>query len=137
MEGLVWLVAQGGLVVDFAAAYEPFFKLVVIDRSVLLTISMSKCRTPLVFSPLPRPLRRGPIVHEAPKDSRTALAAASADDGCSALVVAQLALAMMLLIVSGLLVRTMIEINRAPLGFDRTDLLTIRMELPDYRYSDA
>jgi predicted permease len=133
--GLGLLVAQGGLIVIRAAAYEPFFKLVVIDRSVLLFTGMLAVVTPLVFSLLPALHASRPDVQEALKDSSNrAGGGVRGRRSRSALVVAQLALAMMLLIVSGLLVRTMIEINRAPLGFDRTDLLTVRMELPEYRY---
>jgi putative ABC transport system permease protein len=130
------LVAHGGLVVIRAAAYEPFFKLVVIDRSVLLFTGLLSVVTPIVFSLLPALQASRPDVQETLKDSSNrAGGGVRGRRSRSALVVAQLALAMMLLIVSGLLVRTMVEINRAPLGFDRTDLLTIRMELPDWRYA--
>jgi predicted permease len=130
------LVAHGGLVVIRAAAYEPFFRLVVIDRSVLLFTAALALLTPLIFSLLPALHASRPDVQEALKESSNrAGGGVRGRRSRSALVVAQLALAMMLLIVSGLLVRTMIEINRAPLGFDRTDLLTLRMELPESRYA--
>ena len=130
------LVAHGGLVVIRAAAYEPFFKLVVIDRSVLLFTALLSLVTPIVFSLLPALQASRPDLQETLKDSSNrAGGGVRGRRSRSVLVVAQLALAMMLLIVSGLLVRTMVEINRAPLGFDRSGLLTIRMELPDWRYS--
>ena len=125
-----------GLYVIRAAAYEPFFRLVVIDRTVLLFTASLALVTPMVFSLLPAMHASRADVHETLKDS-----SARAGGGVrgrrsrSALVVAQLSLAMALLIVSGLLVRTMIEINRAPVGFDRTQMLTIRMELPEWRYA--
>ena len=129
-------VAYVGLFVIRAAAYEPFFRLVVIDRTTLLFTAALAILTPVVFSLLPALHASRPDVQETLKDS-----SARAGGGVrgrrsrSALVVAQLSLAMALLIVSGLLVRTMIEINRAPVGFDRTHMLTIRMELPEWRYS--
>ena len=132
--GLVF--AHAGLIVIRAAAYEPFFKLVVIDRAVLLFTAVLALVTPLIFSLLPALHASRPDVQEVLKDSSNrAGGGVRGRRSRSVLVVGQLALAMMLLIVSGLLVRTMIEINRAPLGFDRTDLLTIRMELPDWRYT--
>ena len=134
--GLV--VAHAGLVVIRAAAYEPFFKLVVIDRSVLLFTGLLAVVTPLIFSLLPALHASKPDVQEALKESTNrAGGSVRGRRSRSALVVAQLALAMALLIVSGLLVRTMIEINNAPLGFDRTNLLTLRMELPEWRYTTA
>ncbi|HJR60064.1 MAG TPA: ABC transporter permease [Vicinamibacterales bacterium] len=129
------LVAYGGLILIRAAAYEPFFKLVVIDRTVLLFTGVLAIVTPLVFSLLPALQASNPDLQEALKDSSNRAGGQRGRRSRSALVVAQLALAMMLLIVSGLLVRTMVEINRAPLGFDRGDLLTIRIELPHWRYT--
>lgn len=129
-------VAYAGLYVIRAAAYEPFFRLVVIDRTVLLFTAALALLTPMVFSLLPAMHASRSDVHETLKDS-----SARAGGGVrgrrsrSVLVVAQLSLAMALLIVSGLLVRTMIEINRTSVGFDRTNMLTIRMELPEWRYT--
>jgi putative ABC transport system permease protein len=129
-------IAYGGLYVIRAAAYEPFFRLVVIDRTVLLFTAALALLTPVIFSLLPALHASRPDVHETLKDS-----SARAGGGVrgrrsrSVLVVAQLSLAMALLIVSGLLVRTMIELNRAPMGFDRTNMLTIRIELPEWRYT--
>jgi putative ABC transport system permease protein len=130
------LVAHAGLIVIRAAAYEPFFKMVVIDGPVLLFTAGLAIVTPIVFSLLPALQASRPDMQEALKDSSNrAGGSLRGRRSRSALVVTQLALAMMLLIVSGLLVRTMIEINRAPFGFDGRDLLTIRLELPDWRYT--
>jgi putative ABC transport system permease protein len=51
------------------------------------------------------------------------------------LVVSQLTLAMALLIVSGLLVRGMIGLARTPLGFDPTNVLSLQVEVPEWRYT--
>jgi putative ABC transport system permease protein len=130
------LFAQAGLIVIRAAAYEPFFKLVVIDRAVLLFTAALAIVTPVVFSLLPALQASRPDVQEVLKDSSNRAGGGTRGRRSrAALVVAQLSLAMMLLIVSGLLVRTMVEINRAPLGFDRSELLSIRLDLPDWRYT--
>ena len=129
-------VAYAGLYVIRAAAYEPFFRLVVIDRTVLLFTAALALLTPVVFSLLPALHASRSDVQETLKDSSgRAGGGVRGRRSRSVLVVAQLSLAMALLIVSGLLVRTMIEINRAPVGFDRTHMLTMRMELPEWRYT--
>jgi putative ABC transport system permease protein len=50
------------------------------------------------------------------------------------LVVAQLSLAVMLLVLSTLLVQALVNIARAPLGLDAPRLLTARLDLPAWRY---
>jgi putative ABC transport system permease protein len=132
-------VAYGGLAVIKAAAYEPFFELVVIDRNVLMFTAALSLVTPLVFSLLP-----------ALQASRTSMNDTLKDGGArggsgrrgrrsrAVLVVSQLALAMSLLIVSGLLVRTMIAINTVDWGFEPAGVLSMRVDAPRWRYaSDA
>jgi putative ABC transport system permease protein len=55
----------------------------------------------------------------------------------NALVVAQTALALILLIGSGLLVRSFWEIRNVNPGFDPRDVLTFRLSLPQSEYSEA
>src|SRR5262249_387148 len=50
------------------------------------------------------------------------------------LVVAQVGLAMVLLVVAGLIVRTLLALNRHDLGFDPRPLLTAQVELPDWKF---
>ena len=132
-------VAYGGLVSIKAAAYEPFFELVVIDRNVLAFTALLSLLTPLVFSLVPALHASRPDVQETLKDnSARAGGGVRGRRSRAVLVVSQLALAMMLLIVSGLLVRTMIAINRTPLGFDPSNVLIVQVEVPEWKYaSDA
>jgi putative ABC transport system permease protein len=51
------------------------------------------------------------------------------------LVVCQVALTVVLLCGAGLLVRTVIALNRAHNGFDRHDVLTMEIQLPEPRYT--
>ncbi|HLX43497.1 MAG TPA: ABC transporter permease [Bryobacteraceae bacterium] len=55
----------------------------------------------------------------------------------SALVVAQVALSMVLLIASGLLIRSFLRLRNASPGFDPSNLLTMQINLPPARYADA
>ena len=54
-----------------------------------------------------------------------------------ALVMSEMALAMVLLIASGLLVRTFLALQTTDLGFDTGDLLTFRVTLPETKYGTA
>lgn len=53
-----------------------------------------------------------------------------------ALVVAQVAMTVVLLCGAGVLVRTLIALDRAPLGFDAHDVLTMRVAISPARYPD-
>ena len=53
-----------------------------------------------------------------------------------ALVVAQVAMTVVLLCGAGVLVRTLIALNRAPMGFDAHDVLTMRLAISPARYPD-
>src|SRR6185503_13413569 len=53
-----------------------------------------------------------------------------------ALVVVQVAMTVVLLCGAGVLVRTLMALNRAPLGFDGHDVLTMRVAISPARYPD-
>jgi putative ABC transport system permease protein len=128
--------AYGGLLVIKAAAYEPFFELVVIDRAVLWFTAVLSLVTPIVFSTLPAIQAARTDVNETLKESSTRAGGGLRGRRSRAvLVVSQLALAMMLLIVSGLLLRSMVAITSTPLGFEPGGLATLRLELPEWRYA--
>ena len=55
----------------------------------------------------------------------------------SALMVGQVALALVLLVAAGLLVRTFQRLQQVDLGFNPDGVLTMTVTLPDYRYGDA
>jgi len=128
-------VAYAGLAVIKAAAYEPFFEMVVIDRTVLLFTALLSLASPIVFSLLPAFHASKTDVNETLKDSGTrAGGGVRGRRSRAVLVVSQLSLAMMLLIVATLLVRSMISITRMDLGFDPSNLVTLRVEAPEWRY---
>lgn len=51
-------------------------------------------------------------------------------------VVAEVALALVLLIAAGLLVRSFSQLQHVKLGFSPEDVLTLHIDLPDYKYPD-
>jgi putative ABC transport system permease protein len=128
-------VAHLGLVVIRAAAYEPFFDLVRIDRNVLLFTGALAIVTPLLFSLIPAIQSSRADVSDALKEGTVRTGGGvTGRKSRSVLVVSQLTLAMALLIVSGLLVRTMIGMARQPLGFEPQGLLSLQVEIPEWRY---
>jgi putative ABC transport system permease protein len=128
-------VAHGGLALMRAAAYEPFFRMVTVDRNVLAFTAVLAVLTPMLFAILPALHATRADAGEALKDggARTAGGVRAARSR-SVLVVAQLALAVMLLVLSTLLVKALVNIARVPLGLDQQLLLTARIDLPAWRY---
>jgi predicted permease len=128
-------VADAGLRLIRAAAYEPFFALVVIDRQVLGFALVLSVVAPLVFSTLPALHAASDAfaagLREGGRSGSTALARRSRN----ALIVAQVSLAIVLLVVAGLIVRTMIALNRIDLGFDPKPMLTAQLELPEWKFT--
>lgn len=54
-----------------------------------------------------------------------------------ALVVAQVALAMILLVGAGLMFGSFLRLQAVPTGFDASNVITVPLDLPDERYTDA
>ena len=54
-----------------------------------------------------------------------------------AFVVAEISLALVLLIAAGLLVKASVRMQRTDLGFESNGLLTARITLPEYQYADS
>jgi predicted permease len=136
--GLVGLgVAYGGLALLRAAAYEPFFSMVRIDRNVLGFTAVLAVLTPVMFAILPALQSTRADAGEALKDGGTRTAGGvRATRSRSVLIVAQLGLAVMLLVLATLLVQALVNIADAPLGLDRGRLLTARIDLPAWRYTN-
>ena len=55
----------------------------------------------------------------------------------SVIVAGEIAVALVLLVAAGLLLRSFVRLHRVELGFNSTNLLTVRMALPEARYGTA
>jgi putative ABC transport system permease protein len=107
-----------------------------IDRVVLAFASAVTLATGVVFG-------LAPAWHAAKTDVNTALkdAGRSATSGARpmfrrGLAAAELALATVLLIGATLLVRSLLELQRVPLGFSPDGVITLQVSLPPTRYSN-
>ena len=131
-------LAALGLWLIRAVAYEPFFEMVVIDRSVLVFSAAISLLAPFIFSILP-------ALQSAREELSAALNEGSSRTSGglrgrrsrSVLVVSQIALALTLLVISGLAVRTAIAVQQTDLGFEPKNVLTARIDLPESKYAEA
>lgn len=132
--GLV--VASGGLSAIRAASYDPFFAMVTIDRNVLLFTAGLALLTPMLFAILPALQSTRSDAGDALKDGGTRTAGGvRAARSRSVLIVAQLGLAVMLLVLATLLVQALRNLTNVPLGIDARQILTARIDLPAWRYT--
>jgi len=127
-------LAHASLRVIRAAAEEPFFKQIVIDRNVILFAFVLSFLTPLLFSVLPA-LHSSDVSAERLKDGgRTSTGQRTRSR--AVLVIAQVSLALMLLVVAGLVLRTLVEMNRVDYGFNPGPILTAEIEMPAWKYAN-
>jgi putative ABC transport system permease protein len=126
MQLLVW-ITQG---------QQLFFVLAELDRTVLAFTLLISLITPLAFGLLP-------AIRASRADAGRALKEGSARSGSGRessrlrgiLVGAQMSLALMLMIVAGLIVRSVINQQQRELGFNPANLLTVELTLPEAKYS--
>ncbi len=131
-------VAYLGLSLIRAAAYEPFFAMVGVDRNVLVFTAALALVTPMLFAILPALQSTRADAGDALKDSGSRTTGGGrAARSRSVLIVVQLGLAVMLLVLATLLVQALNNMNAASLGLDARRLLTARLELPAWRYTNA
>ncbi|MGB9461652.1 MAG: ABC transporter permease [Candidatus Acidiferrum sp.] len=107
-----------------------------IDRRVLLFAIIITCLTAILFGLAPAFRASKPNVKDALKEGgsrATSLYIHRRSHG--ALVAVEFTLAFLLLIGSGLLIRSFIRLSNVAPGFDPTNVLTVSTELPDSKYS--
>jgi putative ABC transport system permease protein len=105
-----------------------------IDRTVTGFAFLLSVATGLLFGVFPAfSLTRRATAHSLRESARTIT---GGDRTRAALVVSQIALAMMLLAGSGLLVRSFTQLRRVDPGFDPRSTLSLRVSLPDAAYNE-
>ena len=129
-------VAAGGLALIRAAAFEPFFAMVRIDRNVLAFTALLALLTPMLFAILPALQSTRPDAGEGLKSGTRTAGGVRASRSRSVLIVAQLGLAVMLLVLATLLVQALRNVSGAPVGVDARQVLMARLDLPAWRYGN-
>jgi len=130
--------ARGGIKAIQAASNEPFFKMLVINAHVLEFAVALSIVAPIVFSVLPALQASGADLNDALKEGgRRASGGAKGRRSRAVLVVSQLSLAFMLLVVAGLITRTIAAIEHVPTGIDSSHVLTVQVQLDPPKYRDV
>ena len=108
-----------------------------IDRNVLIFTLTVSLLAPLLFGLFPALRASRQQLSETLKEaSGRSIGGRGAMKGRRFLVAGQVALALGLMIVAGLLIESMIEMRRTDLGYDENAILTMRVDLPEGEYSE-
>lgn len=136
--GVVGLaIAAAGLSGIHAVAVSPFFRQLALDLRVVGFAVVLAFVAPLAFAVMPtlRVLRLD--VRGALNDgSMRTIGGRSASRGRSALVIVQVSLAMMLLVVATLVVRTMTALTNIDLGYNPAPLLAVEVTVDRWKVAD-
>ncbi len=126
-----------GALLNLAPATLPRADNVVIDANVLVFSLLAVVLIALLFGLAPA-LRSSRVSASAAlnQSTRGATAGSATDLSRSSLLVAEVALSLMLLFGAGLLLRSFSQLTAVDLGFDKEDVLTFRLSLPDAQYQD-
>jgi predicted permease len=107
-----------------------------VDTNVLLFTLVASIITGVVFGVAPALQSSNPNLNETLKEGGRS--GSSGRQGLrSALVVAEIAISLFLLVGSGLLIRSFVALNRVSAGFDDSNLLTFDVSLSSKQFSEA
>jgi putative ABC transport system permease protein len=124
-------VLQAGIPADI-----PRFSRIGLDPRVLVFTLGVSLLTGLLFGVLPALGASRPDLNEALRDGVRGTSGPARSRARAALVVAEVALALVLLIGAGLLIRSFANVRGLNPGFLPENLLTLRMDLPEKKYGD-
>src|SRR5262245_567416 len=108
-----------------------------LDGRVLAFTLLVSMLTGLVFGLIPALRAARADLNEALKEGGRGGESSRRNLLRSALVVAEVAMAMTLLVGAGLLINSFVRLQRVNLGFDPHQVLTLRVELPETRYREG
>jgi predicted permease len=136
--GLALAFGAVRVLISMAPSHLPRLNEISIDPAVILFTMGAALLTGVLFGMIPVIKYAGPrIAHELRGGGRTATHGRERHRARSVLVVAQVALALVLLVGSGLMIRTFQELRRVDPGFDPRDVLTLRIAIPETQVADA
>ena len=132
--GLLLAVWGTKAIGSLASRINPVFDNIAIDtRTVLFTFSAS-ILTGIVFGLVPALQISKPNLAGWLKEGRSSGGSASRNRFRGALVVAEVALTLVLLVCAGLLIRTVARLRSVDVGFNANNVLTMNIGLPNAKY---
>jgi putative ABC transport system permease protein len=132
--GLLLAVAAVRYVAWWNPANIPRVEMVALDARVLTFTALVALLTSIVFSLVPALRARRVDLNESLKDGQTTSGSGSRQRFRNALVVVEMALAVVLLVGAGLMLRSLWSLQQVRLGFDPANVLTMRLSLPQASY---
>lgn len=128
LASMVWMVGEN--------SGTNFFHLLEIDRNVLVFTLAVSFLAPLLFGFLPALRASRTDLAETLKDSTRGSSGATGLRGRRFLVSTQVALALSLMVVAGLLIKDMVRMRTTDFGFDTEGILTMRVDLAGGKYPE-
>ena len=126
------------VLISLAPSHLPRLNEISIDPVVILFTFGAALLTGILFGVIPVIKYAGPLIeNELRGGGRSATDSRERHRARSALVVAQVALALVLLVGSGLMIRTFQALRSVDPGFDPRDVLTLRIAIPESQAQDA
>jgi len=136
--GLGFAYGSIRVLISIAPSYLPRLHEISIDPAVVLFTLSAALLTGVLFGMIPVIKYAGPrIDNELRGGGRASTQSRERHRARSVLVVAQVALALVLLVGSGLMIRTFQALRRVDPGFDPRDVLTLRIAIPESQAKDA
>jgi putative ABC transport system permease protein len=135
----VWAVElfRGAVPEDYAK-FIPGFNHIGVNRAALLFTLMTTMLTGVIFGLAPAWQASKPNLNEDLKEGAKGASSASSHDRLrNALVVAEVALSLVLLIGAGLMIRSFVAMLRDDPGFNSRSALSFQLRLSEKRYSEA
>jgi putative ABC transport system permease protein len=133
-------IAYGAVqvLIAMAPAHLPRLNEISIDPAVILFTLAAALVTGVLFGMIPVIKYAGPrIAHALRGGGRTSSRSPEGHRARNVLVVVQVALALVLLVGSGLMIRTFQALRRVDPGFDPRDVLTLRIAIPEAQVKDG
>jgi putative ABC transport system permease protein len=138
--GLLWALWGVELLVaaipNSLLSFMPYLEGLTIDAGILGFTTAITLFTGLVFGIAPALQATRQELHESLKEGGRGSGGSSRAGLRSVLVVAEIALALVLLVGAGLMMRSLLRLLQVDPGFDTNNLLTFQLTLPDAKYSD-
>lgn len=137
LPGLLLAALGIRLLVAFTPVNVPHLKDVGLDFRVLLFTLLISIITPIIFGLVPALQASRPDLTETLKEGgRSSSGGARINRVSSLLVVSEVALALVLLVASGLMIKSLLRLQHVNPGFNPDSVITLELALPQSRYPE-